>query len=226
MNIPIHPLTIIVALCVFVLSTSTCPSPKEQPDIEYYIYEEEQVDHLFHYVKSHQGKIYGWSTNNKPLRVWWLTDKNSRRIAQVTYDMCSKYRLNPTLILNQAWKESNMKWFVKNNTKAGIRQDIQGIMQVSLKYFDKELYFVQNKRWAKELLELPDPLPRYRQLARRIDVGIELGCRIMSNHFHNYQNYELALIAYWQGPYSTVFSNAKKDGAYAKQLHYVKDILR
>lgn len=185
---------------------------------------EEIKQYWIGWIRGKQGICYYIDKKETPHYIWWLNKKHATRIVNVTYNLCEKYEMPMGLILKQAWKETRLKWFAKNNTKAGLENNIHGIMQHSLKYWSHELYYVQDKRFAKRLLASTNVMQDYISLSKRIDVGMEMGIRIMKKKLKEHKKYDLALIAYWQGENTDVFRRSLWDHKYATELHYVKEI--
>ena len=180
------------------------------------------VNQIQAWVFSKQGTVYETTKSGKHLFVWWLTEKNSKRIAVVVIKLCKKYNKNPEYILKQAWWESKLRWWIINRKCS----DVYGIMQVRLKYHSNLLSVVQNGRWKKVIENSSHKNFIYIQLSKRIDVGFEMGIILMDYLEKKYKNYPLALVAYWAGEYSDEFKKAKININYLNNLNYIKKILK
>lgn len=100
-----------------------------------------------------------------------------------------------------------------------------GIMQIKPHFWERELYYCKDKKFGKYLNGRTNKI-NHREYFFWIGLNIEVGCRILRQHFDQYGNYKLALIAYNYGDNSKEFRDCLKGKLNPDDFEYVNKILK
>lgn len=142
----------------------------------------------------------------------WMPLKAKFRYYDVILQNADKYKLDAVLLSRQIMKESRFKWWATS----GMAHGPMG---------------VRDKFWAHKLYQFPELRPHlttntHRKYLSRIGYGVEIGSQILRYYLEKNDNdYGLALVAYWCGPYSWQYKEAKEKGIYYHTNHYVSYIM-
>lgn len=159
------------------------------------------------------------------LYTYILEKTNSVEIADKYYlsitTQCKKNALDPMLIAKQINKESRFRWWV-DNKKTKKREIAVGPMQIKPYYWGDRLYRI--KEIQKKLLESSNQFQSQVKYLKSIEYGVRIGCEIMSIYSKQYDDYRIALIAFYCGQYSSEMEMSKTNNQFLLTNHYVRSI--
>lgn len=167
---------------------------------------------------------------------------NNEETASKIADLVVKYakinKLDVEIVTRKIWKESRFRQYAKsyerfvttnyvyNKKNTNIIITINkvalayGYCQINLNMHDVKLYYVLDKKYAKQLHQ--NPKFKYELIFFR-EVNIALGSEVLREEMDRFNNnYAFALTAYWSGPNS---DNVKLLIRSNICNHYINDIL-